>query len=493
MKVRSFFSDFSQANLCSVTSCCFFDTIAPILVKLTRFAWVQVTDIIVGMMTKSGFLFGLLLALSVTGLVIGHAQPRVPDLLLYFDTANGSSRIMAYNPATGEKLELPATSQTGAIHASGDGRIAYIQDNDIWVLDVLNAPQQPVNITQTPNEQESRLRWTPEGHLLEYWVSSGSEGYSLYAYNGTEVMAVDSGFDLERHWNDQGWYVASYNRDSDTIGWTIWNGQEQVDLILPTLPAEPVLHTFLWTPDNHLFITLGYREPEYMQPPAPTEVFYWNGQIVQEVDNPSGDETFMLGEWSANKRLTLYTRQNFFNRWYIWDGISFTSAGVPDSATFTLINGPTEQIQDLAWMPDGRLAIVGTGDPASDTLFGHPFVCAAPCAPQVYLWDSQSLQQVTSNDFGGLVIDVHSSGSITVSDFNGLHTMGVTVFDSSLQPIFQSKGTPSTSRWSEDGNLAYCSGDALFVWNRQEAIQLSSRALAQWLMAPSSSMLCSTG
>jgi hypothetical protein len=282
------------------------------------------------------------------------AQP-IGDLLLYDD--NGS--LTAYNPVTGEKLELPATTEIETIKASGDGRVAYIQDNDVWVLDVLNTPNNPTNITQTPDEQESLLNWTPDGSLLQYQV--GSRPYLLYTYNGHEVIAEDYGYTFERHWNEQGWYVAAH---AENTSWYVWNGSERINLVFPTLPAKSVWQTIEWTPRNHLFITVGYYHQEYGQPIGPTDIFYWNGSEVRMIDKPSDDETFMVGEWSADGRLTLYTRRD----WYVWDGVSFTPDGVPDTSTLMAINGPTEKIDDVEWMPDGRLAIVAEGDPASDTL-----------------------------------------------------------------------------------------------------------------------------
>lgn len=379
------------------------------------------------------------------------------------------------------------------ISTRGDGRIAYIQDNDIWVLDVLNTPNSPVNISQTPNEQELLRGWTPDGSLLQYQVGSYPGPYILYTYDGNEVLARDHGYNLERYWNEHGWYVASHDENTTGIRWYVWNRQERVNLVLPTLPSEPLWQTFQWSPNNHLFITIGYREQEYMDPIGPTDIFYWNGSDVREVVNPSQDETFMLGEWSADGRLTLYTSQNYFDRWYIWDGVSFSLDGIPDTSTLTALNSSTETIRDMELMPDGRLAIVADGDPEVDTLLGHTFSCPDPCRPQVYLWDAQTLYQVTSNEFGGLLVDAHDSGSLAVGGFDGLRIWSVIVYDGNLQPVFQSGGAYSDWRWSADGSLAYCKRDDLLVWNGQESTQLSGRTYSKWLIAPSLTMTCSTG
>jgi hypothetical protein len=198
---------------------------------------------------------------------------------------------------------------------------------------------------------------------------------------------VDAGYHVEQYWNEDGWYVASNRDNTDEFSWYVWNGKERVDLDFPLLPSEPVWQAFQWTPNNHLFITIGYREQEYMQPIGPTQVFYWNRAAVQEIARPMQAETFMLGEWSNDGRLTFYTsNDNSIDRWYIWDGISFTPDGIPDMSILAPINSSTEAISSITWMPDGRLAIVAAGNPESDSLFGHPFSCLHPCATQVYLY-----------------------------------------------------------------------------------------------------------
>lgn len=423
------------------------------------------------------------------------AQSAMGDLLLYFDTSREPPAISAYNPTNGERIQLPVSIEVESIITSGDGRIAYVEDNDVWVLDVLNTPDSPINVTQTPAEQERLMNWTPDGRFLQYQVGSNSHKSLLYIYDGHQVFATDYGHDLNRHWNENGWYVAPIDNATDNPSWQVWNGQEYIALEFPLLSGEPVWQSFQWTPNNHLFITIGYSEHEYMQPIGPTDLFYWNGRHVQEVENPSQDETFMLGEWSVDGRLTLYTSQDFFDRWYIWDGMTFTEQGVPDTSTLTTVNGSTETISDIQWMPDGRLAVVTQGNPESDSLLGHPFSCDDSCVPQVFLWDQQALIQVTSNDFSGLLIDVHNNGYITVSDFDGLRIWGVTVFDNNLESVFQSDGAhPHTlSRWSADGNLAYCQQNDLMVWNGVDTTRLSSRSYSKWLLAQSPTMLCSTG
>ena len=427
----------------------------------------------------------IILSASITA-----AQAPAGDLLLYDDMLREPPGVAAYNPATGEYIELPIRDVTQTIATSGDGRIAYIQDNDVWVLDVLNAPTKPTNITQTPDETEWFLRWTPDGQFLEFQVGSGP--YILYTYDSNKVRASDYGDNVTRFWNDLGWYVAPVNK-SDGTSWYVWNGHKHIELALPPLPSEPVWHDFQWTLNNHLFIVVGYREQEYAQPIGPTDIFYWNGDDVREVVNPSEDETFMLGDWSADRRLTFHTSQDYFDRWYVWDGVSFTPEGVPDTSTLIAINGTTDQIDDIEWMPDGRLAIVAKGNPESDSLLRHPYLCSDPCAPQVYVWDLQTLHQLTANDFNSFLVNVHDSGSIVVSDFDGLRIWGVTVFDSKLQPVFQSSGPHSISRWSVDGNLAVCRTGELLVWNGQDSTLLSRNTFARWLLAPSPRMVCSTG
>jgi hypothetical protein len=445
------------------------------------------------MTTKHDFRSLLIFALILLSLSPVAAQSSVGDLLLYFDSNREPPGITAYNPTNGEELQLPVRSGVEGIKTSGDGRIAYIQDNDVWVLDVLNAPNNPINITQTPDEEESLINWTPNGDLLQYRVGSSPGPYLFYTYDGNGVIAVGYGYGykLNRYWNEDAWYVASDGDNTDSSDWYIWNGRERFNLEFPVLSAEPVWQTFLWTPNNHLFITIGYREQEYNQPIGATQVFYWNGNAVREVIRPSEAETFMLDAWSADGRLTLYTDSDgSIPRWYIWDGVSFTPDGIPDTSTLTAINSPMEYIQDIEWMPDGRLAIAAKSDSESDSLLGHSFSCVDPCAVQVYLWDEQTLVPVISRDSNYFWIDVHDSGNIAVSYSNGLVTSAVVVFDINLEPVFQSGGP---SRWSADGNLAYCRGNGLFVWNGQEAVQLSYSIFSKWLIAQSRTLVCYTG
>ena len=87
-----------------------------------------------GFRTLTAFALLLLILSSVV------AQSSVNDLLLYFDTNREPPGITAYNPTNGEAIQLPVRVEVESIRTSGDGRIAYVEDNDVWVLDVLNAP-----------------------------------------------------------------------------------------------------------------------------------------------------------------------------------------------------------------------------------------------------------------------------------------------------------------------------------------------------------------
>lgn len=444
------------------------------------------------MMKKHVFLLLIMLALPVLLSTATIAQSSVGDLLLYYERERDIPGINAYNPATGDTLELPVTVGIDDLRTSGEGRIAYIQDNDVWVLDVLNAPDNPINITQTPDEGEAIVEWSPDGRVLEFRV-----GDLLYTYDGNEVLAVAYG-NVIRYWNENGWYIAVEIVDSQEVSY-VWNGQERIDLDLSMLPTDVADLQFHWTPDNHFFIIardspLTYDQIARMSPFGPTNIFYWNGTVTAEVENPSDDETFMVGDWSADGRLTLFTSQDFFDRWYIWDGVSFTPEGVPDTATFMAINADDEVVGDIAWMPDGRLAIAVRGDDEGDTLLGHPFMCGELCGTQVFLWDTDSLQHVTSREFGSFLLDIFDSNRFAVLDFDGLHVGGVTVYDANLQSIFQSGVGPyAAPRWSAEGDLAFCIRNDLFVWNGQETILLTDLTFSKWLLASSSPMSCFTG
>lgn len=444
-------------------------------------------------MAKHVFLPLIVLVLMLLPSSMVVAQPSVGDLLLYYDRESDHPGVTAYNPATGAKLRLPAVTGIRDIRTSGDGRIGYIQDNDVWVLDVLNAPNSPVNITQTPDEPEARLEWVADGSLLQFQTGSDPGPYILYLYDGREVLAVDYGYHLERYWNDHGWYVWLDDENADGLRGYVWDGQARIDFALPPLPTEPVWHAVEWTPHNdHLFITVGYQEPEYYGARlGPTDIFYWNGHAVREVENPSGDGNFMLGDWHTDGQLILYTRQDYV-QWYVWDGVSFTPEGIPDTAALTAINGPNDIIGDIQWMPDGRLVLVTHVDPESHSLLGQTFACSEPCWSQVFLWDGQTLQLVTHSHLR-FWISVHANGSMAVHETNGLVTWSVAVFDHNLQPVFQSGGPYSASRWSTDGDLASCAGRSLSVWNGQDSTLLSSVTYSLWLMAPSWPMLCSVG
>lgn len=422
------------------------------------------------------------------------AQSPVQDLLLYFDTERDPPGITAYNPETGEKILLPIMEDV-TISTNGMGKIAYIQGDDVWVLDVLTAPNNPINITQTPDEEETFLNWTPDGQLLQYRVGSDSEPNLLYNYDGNNVQAVDYGYNLSWHWNEEGWYVAPQDSYSFDFSWYAWNGQERIDLEFPPLSAEPVWQTFHWTPNNHLFITVGYEEDYWQLASGPTEIYYWNGEVVQEVIRPTQAQNFVLSDWSADGRLLLYTHHNDFGQhWYIWDGISFTPNGIPDTSALTAINNQEQQIASIQWMPDGRLAIVEMTNTELSWLPGLSISCPEPCLRQLYLWDEQTLVQVTDNTtYLSLRIDIHDSGSIIVSRTNGLVTSSFTVFNSSLESVFESNGPYSISRWSSDGNLAFCRGQGLYVWNGQDTVRLGREIYSKWLIAQSWSMFCSVG
>lgn len=443
---------------------------------------------------KHNFHIIILSIFALLSLLPVSAQSTESDLLLYFDTEKDPPSLTVFNPITGEKIPLPVMNTVGGIRPSGDGRIAYIEDNDVWVLDVLNSPNTPINISQTPDEQEWLRDWTPDSHLLEYTVGSFSEPNLLYTYDGNDVIAVGYGDHIARHWNDDGWYVTSDRDESDNYEWLIWNGQESINIQLPPLASTPEWQTFLWTPENYLFITIGYKEREYMQPIGATQVFYWNGDEVAEVIRPSDDETFILGDWSLDGRLTMYTTSATSSRtWYIWDGMSFTESGIPDTASLTAINNAGERISEIDWMPDGRLAIAARANAESDTLFGQSYACHVACMNQVYLWDENNLDEVTYHQVFGFYIDVYDSNNLAVLFTNGLVTSAVVVYDRNLDPIFSSGGPYTQSRWSIEGYLAYCHYDDLLVWDGEDSTLLSRRTSSKWLIADSYEMTCSTG
>jgi hypothetical protein len=217
------------------------------------------------------------------------------DLLLYFDKAREPWGITAYNAQTDEKLYLSIYTELDHIATSGDGHIAYIQENDVWVLDVLNSPNEPIRITDSPTITEFFLSWTPDGKFLQFETRLKNGLDYLYRYDGTRVLVVDIGTRVERHWTTHGWFVAFQD---DSSSWYVWNGQAVIPLDFPLLSDEVLWENFFWTTDNHLFITFGYDAQDYGLPIGRTQIFYWDGAAVHEVIRPSESETFMLGEWS---------------------------------------------------------------------------------------------------------------------------------------------------------------------------------------------------
>ena len=450
------------------------------------------------MTAKHTIRISIILAIIFLLLSLVVAETTLGDLLLYTE---GSSDypITVYNPSTGETIQLPIQTEINSILTSQDGRIAYIQDNDVWVLDVLNAPEEPVQITHTPNEEKYLLNWTSSGELLHFVTPYTLGSETLLTYNGQDVVAVDHILNRSPRnlsLNEDGWYIAFREDDQGEQGWYVWNGQTHIRLELSELSDEPAWERFQWTANNHLFITIGYQQQEYMEPIGPTQVFYWNGLTVQEVPRPSDDETFMIGEWSHKGQLTFYTDREYTRRWYVWDGVSFTTEGVPDLSTALALNQSSERISDIDWMPDGRLAISAWCNAESNTLLRHPYECANPWGAQVYLWDENHLVQITDNDHLGLIVAVHESGMLTVSETNGMVFSGITVFNNNLETVFRVNGIYTSSRWSADGNLAYCNGNSLFVWDGYQSVELmaSFSVYSKWLFAPSSSpMVCTTG
>ena len=103
--------------------------------------------------------------------------------------------------------------------------------------------------------------------------------------------------------------------------------------------------------------------------------------------------------------------------------------------------------------------------------------------------------QVTEKDDNYLRfrIDVHANGYMAVSETNGMVTFVVSVYNEDLEIVFSSEAPYSISRWSADGNLAYCRGNNLFVWDGQDSIYLSRITFYNWLMTQSYSRICSVG
>jgi len=428
------------------------------------------------------------------------AQTDHGDWLIYGGIRTDTV-VRAYNPNLNIDIELTHNFEVDRMRVSGEGHIAYVYENDVWVLDFYNAPLDPVNITQAPDIPKTIIEWSPNGTYLTYRLELSDDEFHYYRYDWDESLLV--GVATTRYfwrwkWNSSEWYVTSdLNNDNQVY---VWNGQERIDLILPSFSDTPEWYEFHWTPNNHLFITVGFAIQEYMQPIGLTRIFYWNGDVVEEVIKPNDNsETFMLGDSHSDGRLTFYTIQSgsYFEQWYIWDGNTYTADGIPNLSTATRINDSTLDIDDVDWMSDGRLVIVAVDrDNTEINLLGETFICDNVCAAQVFVWDGQSFQSIARTEFGSFLVSTHHMGYLIVEYFNGIFITGFMVFDTSLQ-VLTEIGALGNSRWSEDGNLVYCDRSSLYVWNRQNSVSysivLNRETYSQWLFSDEWALGCSAG
>lgn len=275
------------------------------------------------------------LAAALSAALVAHPAPAdaapgpTNGLIAFSDDRDGNREIYTIAPdGTGlQRLTHAAGADTAPRWSPDGSQIAYLHDNQIWVMDADGSDAHQVH----GYAADGQLSWSPDGSRIAY-AANGAIG--VVDSDGTDprvvVPQVQPGYDLEApDWSPDGTqiaYLRSTGPGAATIHAVRPDGTQDVEV------SASYGHLPRWSPDGSL---LAYAELGLTVQPLggePERVVFLNG---------SGEGTLRGLAWAPDQSALVYAQ----NR---WDGATWTH---PEIKTVNL-DGTGVAPLTPGWTPD---------------------------------------------------------------------------------------------------------------------------------------------
>jgi Tol biopolymer transport system component len=406
-----------------------------------------VSAVIEGTSLQKILRFALFVVLVIELFRIGgrlSALTSQDDYLVFsvLDNEQGYS-LVVYNPVTHSRHIVYESSEREVFQLSSRGIVALgVRRNDepiIYLLDLNEVDQQPVDFNQTTN----------------------LNGYPL-------------------SWSHDGRYLAFASRQEDDLLIYLWNGASVVDVTPQTGDRTPQSYQADWSHDGRLALTAWYGY-SWIDGEDVAEIYLWDGDATRSLSqNPTGEDRFAA--WNIDGQLAFLSRRGDIYDIFVWDGMSAVN-GAPDISTFTNIAPElTAYYSAPTWSPDGQVAFIAQG--LQDTHI------------QIYVWDGQQAVNISRNPtLHNGSPNWNTDGLYAFSTFFSRKQL-LYVRDVDHQTIF-TVNNASGSAWGTNGELVFCtligSDWVLSMWNGERVTEITRgrEIYAQWRSGDGIS--CSSG
>jgi hypothetical protein len=367
------------------------------------------------------------------------------DILVYsvFNSGDGTTTLYLYDTSSDENTMLYQSDDGLYFLFGSNGHIAFSigwlweNNGELFILDTTDLDQPLVNLSHELNMLGYPLGWSYDGTYLAF------------------ASVIDGG-------QQQAIYV--------------WDGTTAIDITPQNMLGDPQSFDIAWGLDGRLAFTVWFgssnRDPR-------SEIYVWDGESIfnlsQNVDaedrepiwNTDGEIVF--GSTFGNEQILL-----------LWDGTSYVD-GLPDVSSFTRIAPELNVYSPFSmWVNDDLLAFEASAPHDSHI--------------QVYIWDRQTLTNISQNP------DSHNVGAqwsqdgywAFVTDQQRLY-----VRNERNDTVFETYGQFSPA-WSSGGSLVFCSRNntrdwKLSRWDRESVSTLiqGDAIFAQWRSGQTT--VCSDG
>jgi WD40 repeat protein len=196
------------------------------------------------------------------------------DLLAINDAANGSYRMLLYDPRTGAQKSILDGIHVSQFSFSEKGRLAYsvfrgpastltTSPTSIYIWDTQQPNSAPFNISPNAATTDVPLAWSPDGRYLTFESFLDFGNRSLYVWDGTTIIDITPA------------NLSKIDKTYDEVSWSL---------------------------DERLAFTVDTDDGKYPHMRDVHEIYLWNGKTTTDLSqNPQGDDR--EPRWSANGRL----------------------------------------------------------------------------------------------------------------------------------------------------------------------------------------------